>query len=836
MKLRLSTFVITVLCLIVLAMPLQAQTHTSGSSVKPVPSAASTKAKNFTISDRLANWRGTLLSTEQALSRSGISENELAEKSRETLSLRRDVLKLERELAPLISLSRERLNELGPAPSEAEPKETEEIAGNRLQLEGEFSRLDGEFKAARLIAVRAAQIEQQIINHRRDRFISQISQRSNSLFDFQLWDAFWSGLEGLRARFSLLISESVSAMKTKIGQSNLLAPVLWGALVLISIVFVALRNFFQNRLNKITADSGSGPLDHYTKVRLAAISFIRTGLVPIGVLLTLLFLFSTVDIFSARLANLSFEFTSALAMVIGALSLTRVYLRPQLPSHRIANLSDQVAVKISRIILVGVLLAALLRLANITAVRLVSPFEVTIALSALFALTCFIAVFLILVTTASNADAIPAQITIRRNFIRWGYINPLYWLTIFGGVFSLVIGYIAFAEFLAWQILISATLFALLWLCIELLDLHRDRYLDVDSGRWRQLSRATGFTRQTVLQGSVFGFGLAKLLVIAAAATTFLISWGYRTGDWAGPIAEAFFGFNIGGLSISFSAIALAVILFIGGYLITRAIQFWLRNQFLPTTSLDPGLRNSIATVFGYTGIVLAVVLAITAAGLDLSNVAIVAGALSVGIGFGLQSIVNNFVSGLILLAERPIKAGDWIITGVGEGTVRKTSVRSTEIETFDGATVIIPNSTLITDAVTNWTHHDQKGRIKIAIGVGYDSDPDEVSDILLECGQSHEKVVNNPAPVVYFMDFGADALIFELRAYLADINSCLSVQSDLRFAIVKALRKADIEIPFPQRDIHIKSAPGEFPTTKSVAKKPPRRKTGTLPTKSNQG
>jgi len=176
-----------------------------------------------------------------------------------------------------------------------------------------------------------------------------------------------------------------------------------------------------------------------------------------------------------------------------------------------------------------------------------------------------------------------------------------------------------------------------------------------------------------------------------------------------------------------------------------------------------------------------------------------------------LQSIVNNFFSGLILLAERPIKAGDWIITSGGQGTVTKTSVRSTEIETFDGATVIIPNSTLITEAVTNWTHHNKRGRIIISIGVGYDSDPDEVRKILFECVENNKLILKKPGPAVYFMDFGADALIFEVRGYLSDINYSLSVKSDLRFSIIAALRKAKIEIPYPQRDIHIKTSSGDL-------------------------
>ena len=198
--------------------------------------------------------------------------------------------------------------------------------------------------------------------------------------------------------------------------------------------------------------------------------------------------------------------------------------------------------------------------------------------------------------------------------------------------------------------------------------------------------------------------------------------------------------------------------------------------------------------------------LAISSAGFDLSSLAFVAGALSLGVGFGLQSIVSNFVSGLILLAERPIKAGDWVSTSGGDGYVRKISVRSTEIETFDRATIIVPNSSLITDTVTNWTHGNKTGRIRIPIGVAYESDPDQVQEILLKCAAEHDLVLGRPEPVVYFMEFGASSLDFELRCFLADINYGMSVMSDLRFSILKELRAANIGIPFPQREIIIKS------------------------------
>ena len=813
MILRIKIFVAALLCLCIAATTLHAQTTENKS--KP--------DTQISHSDALAKWRGILQSTEQALSRDGLDEDELARMSQETSAIRQDAFAFDLELTPLANKIREQLDQLGPLPAEGEPLEADEIAGKRKELDEEFSKIDGHIKAGRLVALRAVQIEQQIIENRRSKFVTQISRHSKSILNPSLWTSFTSGMEGFTSRFSLLMQDSYSAMKARIFKSNLTTALLGGGIVLVIVISWLFRQFFKFRYRRANLRTHEGE-EHYLKIRLAAISLVRRGIIPSLALFALYLVFNSLGIFTSRISDLLFELVLVSAGILTTLALVRIFLYPRRPELRIAWLSTQAALKIKRIITISVFLIGLFRLLNKTAVILVSPFEVSIAFSALLALVCFVGVFAVLTTILSARRKNPMQMSIRRNLVRWGFINPLFWLVSISGIISLIAGYIAFAEFLTWQILFGAIIFAVLWLCIELLDLYRERYLHDETGQWHQLSEATGFSKQSVLQISVFGFGLVKLIAIISAATIFMASWGYRSGDWAGPISEAFFGFSIGGLNISISSIAVALLLFIGAYILTRAIQNWLRTQFLPTTKLDPGLRNSIATVFGYAGIVLAAILAITAAGLDLSKVAIVAGALSVGIGFGLQSIVNNFVSGLILLAERPIRSGDWIVTSGGEGTVRKTSVRSTEIETFDGATVIIPNSTLITESVTNWTHHNQKGRIKIKIGVGYDSDPEQVRKLLLACANSHERVIDDPSPIVFFQDFGSDALEFELRAYLADINNSVSTKSDLRFAILKALRKANIEIPYPQRDIHIKSGDGLALTKKPTLKKPNTR------------
>src|SRR5262249_36775726 len=194
-----------------------------------------------------------------------------------------------------------------------------------------------------------------------------------------------------------------------------------------------------------------------------------------------------------------------------------------------------------------------------------------------------------------------------------------------------------------------------------------------------------------------------------------------------GRLQGTLWGAGIAGITISLGAIFAAAVVLLLGLLATRAVQHWLERQFLPRTGLEPGLQHSISAILGYVGVIAVAALALAEAGIDLQKIALIAGALSVGIGFGLQSVVSNFVSGLILLADRPIRVGDSIVVKGEEGWVRRIRVRATEIETFERATVIIPNSELITGVVKNWTHANTMGRITVKLGVDYASDPEQV-------------------------------------------------------------------------------------------------------------
>ncbi|PZO65558.1 MAG: DUF3772 domain-containing protein [Paracoccus denitrificans] len=344
-------------------------------------------------------------------------------------------------------------------------------------------------------------------------------------------------------------------------------------------------------------------------------------------------------------------------------------------------------------------------------------------------------------------------------------------------------GYVSLANGIVWPLTRSIGLFALIVLLQQFIAaLYGMAMRDPKLGR-------------DALVPVLIGFAL-----VLASIPLFALIWGARVSDLAEAWTAMRQGVSLGGVRLSPGAILTFLVVFGIGYSVTRFVQGAFRGSILPKTKLDSGAQNAVVSGLGYIGIALATVLAITSAGINLSSLAIVAGALSVGIGFGMQNIVSNFVSGIILLIERPISVGDWIKTGTSEGVVKSISVRSTRVQTFDRTNIIIPNSDLISQSVTNWTRGSLQGRVIVPITVSYGSDTRKVSKILTEIAEDQPTVLIAPPPVVAFVDIAASGLQFQLRAIISDINQGGDVQTQIRHQIIERFAKEGISIPFAAR------------------------------------
>lgn len=365
--------------------------------------------------------------------------------------------------------------------------------------------------------------------------------------------------------------------------------------------------------------------------------------------------------------------------------------------------------------------------------------------------------------------------------------------------FSLsLFGYVLLSSFILNRLVMSAVLIGFLIIVNKLSSEVLKRLLLLSF--WSKTFRL----RRKLIKKINFGLNLFLTPIISLFFMFAMLNlWGL-SGNFILHIArKILFGFKVGGVTISLVAIVLGLVVFFGSLALVKYLKNKLMIGVLSQLDMDDGIKHSLLSGMSFLGFILSSLLAIVVMGGDLTSLAVIAGALSVGIGFGLQNIINNFVSGIIILFERPFKIGDWVILNGQEGQIKQINIRSTELETFSKQSVIIPNATLIASSMTNLTHGNNWTRQAVKVGVAYGSDVNKVTEILLECARNNKKVLKVPAPYVLFQDFGSSSLDFELRCYSNNIWSGWSIPSELRYEINRRFAEEGLEIPFPQVVLH---------------------------------
>ena len=559
-------------------------------------------------------------------------------------------------------------------------------------------------------------------------------------------------------------------------------------------------------------DLGEKTPSRLRRALAAAWTFVIFAVLPLaglGVVAGALDSFDLSDPSMQGVIDAAFE---AARVLIAVNALGRGMLAPGRAAWRLVPVSDRTA---------GILYRLAMTLAAIWALeRLVEPvadaaasFNIAVAARGVGALAAAIAIATALRQLGSQRTG--AQGSQQND--AWTPLRTLGWaaaLTIF---VAALIGYVAFATFLLNQAIYLSILGSGLFIADIIAQGGTEAVLKPDGPIGARLMAMAGLRRNALAQIAVILQGIARVVVLVVAVAAVLKPWGVQSQDMFGSLRSAYFGFSLGGVTLSLSSMIGAAIVFAVAMFLTRLIQNWLSSRFLPQTRLDAGVRNSVRTIFGYIGIIVAAMLAGAQIGLDVQKLALIAGGLSVGIGFGLQTIANNFVSGLILLWERTIRVGDLVVVGSDQGVVRAINARATEIETFDRGSLIVPNSNFVSGVVKNWVHNDRVGRIIISVNVTYESDVDQVRDLMIAAAKAQEQVLAIPGPSVLFAEFGDWSLKFNLVCFVDDIEQAERTRSDINFEVLRRMREAGLRIAYPA------APPAGIPTRFEPEAKPRR-------------
>jgi potassium-dependent mechanosensitive channel len=677
-----------------------------------------------------------------------------------------------------------------PAKSEDETIETPELRAEREILSKSATEWDGFVKRSKALEVQTQQLRDQLKERRRQNFTSALFARTAHPLSGAFWNGLLNNLASEAKSLSLLWTDWLSALENRIKNMNAIIG-------LASAIFAIILGAVIRRtlMLKDPRKTQSAPQNRWQSAS-TALRFVAAPAIvmPIGMIVAVNIL-EALGFLPGRMAQLSLSIVLAYGAYRIFAVLADILFATARP-WRLVNISDIRSEFFNASSDQSGLLAATIVMIPALTTAAVASLQTATFLGAIISI--YAGIFFIhkarsLPQETPEADCLGPEIPARPD--RLAPVKTLFsvlGLLILGATLT---GYIAFALFLTkqilWIIAISGTVAFASILMEELVTTG----LSPQNKLGRQLLASTGLSSGALAQTSILTSGLLKVILLATAGILIAAPWGLRSDDLSSWLLSAATGVQIGPVRLSFSAIALAIILFLLAMAATRAVQRWLEKRYLPATSLDMSLRNSLLTVLGYLGFALAAMLASSTLGLNLENVALVAGALSVGIGFGLQSIINNFVSGLILLWERPIKVGDWIVVKDNEGYVRRINVRSTIIETFDKAHIIVPNGDLISSSVKNWMHGDRSARTGLTFTFAHGMDAEKIRETLVSVAAAQPDVQKEPKPTAVFKAMNDQGFLFDIRFTVRDADIGARVKSDMLFAFEAEFKKAGLRL-----------------------------------------
>lgn len=731
-----------------------------------------------------------LTSIENNLKNDGFSIEQIDEQSTKLYELSNDLSEAKRFNEREAKVVQKQLDAMGNV--EEGGAEIGELGNKREELKNELALLKSRIAESDILQVKIDDLNMLILNFKSQKVLGNLVDKQEVLL---LPQTFFASFKSLASFFWDIVQSPVHWYQRLDdgSRSYVLTYVVPVIFILIAAIWLGIllrRLILKNWGYKETVEVPS----MVQKVAAAVANGVAYGLVPALIISGFLGWMIGSKVFSVGLFGQLLERSLVwLLFLILVNAMTFAVLSPSNDKWRPVKLSNKKAVKIAHAINLGFLMIAVPTVLERVAVH--ASYE-PILINLLIAFCSMAKVLAIMLVTARVLSPEDDSTEDWRSLaFRINIVTAVLMLGTLGvGLF----GYPNLSAYILNRYIASAILLVLFFMVKSFLEGLITRIFVV--GLWGKTFHAR---RSLLIKINFILSVLINPLLIVVFIFLLLNLWGFSSDFLMHVAKKILFGFSIGGIKISLVAIVLGILVFIISYSLVKMFRSHLMQNAFTRLEVDEGIRHSLDSFVNFIGIILSLLLAIMVMGGDLTNLTVIAGALSVGIGFGLQNVINNFVSGIIILFERPFKVGDWVNIAGEEGKIKQINIRSTELETFKKTSVIVPNATLLSSSVINMTHGNNWTRVNLSVGVAYGTDVEKVRDILIECAKANPKVLKRPEPYVVFQNFGASSLDFDLRCYSDNIWEGWSIPSELRYAIYKRFNEEGIEIPFQQVVIH---------------------------------